>query len=629
MLKKVLSLVVVFIMMSSVVILAANDADGDPYEVPDYTRDAQLTMNIDASSDKQVYSLTDTFATINVTASHTGTGGDGNGTGQNADVLLVLYDGDNYLVGNPNVGANPSGHPNNLPHVSVNGSFSLSYNYDMTAVLPGETVTLTAKVYDYGMGMGNGVSGWSSKLIATKSVSFTKESLPVYDINVDSNAASMGISATFSAHGGLTDLPDTSVRTVDVSPYDTDTFNLAWTNNPATINGADETVTATFSYKQYQLNVTQDEDVSASITVAYADQGKNGTGYTATLDETSIPEGYIFDGWSNGVSSPVTSGTFDGADVDLTAYFVPVFDIEAIVNPASGTGAMFDGVGPGFRNGTHRVSLIGYDEASFVFTGWSNGGDGLSTDVIVDDEDASVTANFVNKLYTVSASANIAGTNAVFSGTGSEFLNGSGYEVELVAFDDSAYIFEGWSVEPIGKIDGEDVHIVANFSVIPPLPNTYAVRVNSNLPGANAIFSGYGTGFSDGQAYNVDLTSFDSTNYEFIGYTTSQSGTIAGSDVLIVANFQEIIVDEPTPEEPPVEEPPVEEPEVDEPEEPIVDEPTPEESPVEEPEEELLDDVIPEDVPEALPETSGVPFDVFGFGGFASILAGLFIRKRK
>lgn len=226
------------------------------------------------------------------------------------------------------------------------------------------------------------------------------------------------------------------------------------------------------------------------------------------------------------------------------------------------------------------------------------------------------------------------------------------------------------------------VHVV--FGDVPePEPQQpaplYTVRVESN-PAGIATFAGYGTGFSDGESYNVSIASSD-PSYQFTGWAGSPSGTIAGSDVGLTANFELIaqeIEEEVIPEDlevrydvTAVSQPAgvgtytgqgsfvngdsykvqvasimdgyefvrwdtpytgvmdgadvevvavyaaiVEEPEVVVPE-------------VVEPEEVLDEEVVPEEQPETLPETSGIPFA--GFVGMGSMISGLgfVIRKKK
>jgi hypothetical protein len=208
-----------------------------------------------------------------------------------------------------------------------------------------------------------------------------------------------------------------------------------------------------------------------------------------------------------------------------------------------------------------------------------------------------------------------------------------------------------------------------------PLPDLYAVRVESN-PAGVATFSGYGTGFQDGDAYNVAIMSAD-PNYEFTGWTGAPSGNISGSDVNLVANFEQVVFeDEETPEalEVRYEVSAVSEPagvgtftgeglfrsgdsfnvqvatvmegyeflrwetvntgvvdgadvEVIAVFAEITEEPV-DEVPAEEPVEEVLDEEIPEDV-DTLPETAGVPFVIFGVIGAVISGGGLYIRKKK
>lgn len=217
-----------------------------------------------------------------------------------------------------------------------------------------------------------------------------------------------------------------------------------------------------------------------------------------------------------------------------------------------------------------------------------------------------------------------------------------------------------------------------------PLPDLYTVRVESN-PAGVAVFSGYGTGFQDGQAYNVAIASQDS-DYEFTGWSESPTGTISGSDVSLVANFEmtaEAFEDEQTPEgleikyEVSAKSQPAEVADftgeglfrngdsfkvavdtvvdgyefiqwetvnagvvdgsdvevvaifaeiTDEPVEEVVEEPI--EEPTEEPDEVLDEEPVPEEV-ETLPETSGVPFVVFTVIGAMVTGSGVVLRKKK
>lgn len=213
-----------------------------------------------------------------------------------------------------------------------------------------------------------------------------------------------------------------------------------------------------------------------------------------------------------------------------------------------------------------------------------------------------------------------------------------------------------------------------------PLPDLYAVRVESN-PAGVATFSGYGTGFQDGEAYDVGILS-QNPDYEFAGWTGSPNGNISGADVNLVANFNfigEEFEDEETPEalEVRYEVTAVSEPagvgtftgegsfrsgdsykvevvsivegyefvrfdtvnegvidgadvevvavfEMTKDDEPV-DEPA---QPVEEPDEVLDEEEIPEDV-DALPDTSGLPFVAFAAIGAMLSGSGVAIRRRK
>lgn len=277
------------------------------------------------------------------------------------------------------------------------------------------------------------------------------------------------------------------------------------------------------------------------------------------------------------------SGNDGGTTPNLSLYFDLVLDIDFISDTVVEIGVTLvrNSVDPElFINALREPELRGLINVSFV-----------------DEEEPPLP-----DLYAVRVSTNIPGTGAIFSGYGTGFADGAPYDVGLVSFDSANFTFDGWSASTSGNIPGADVELVANFSPI-VIPVTYTVSASANIPGTGAVFSGTGTGFPDGATYAVSLDSYDEANYVFTGWSQSPNGNIEGADVALVANFEEVVPDEPTPEDPPVE-------------------PTPE------PEPEFLDEVVPEEVPEALPETGGIPSNALAFAGLSFIGFGLILRKK-
>lgn len=259
-----------------------------------------------------------------------------------------------------------------------------------------------------------------------------------------------------------------------------------------------------------------------------------------------------------------------------------------------------------------------------------------------------------------------------------------GKSIDLAEYDQrygsvTGGAFINWIESTIEMLVAKVVYTDTPPEPVQPDP-LYTVRVESN-PAGIATFAGYGTGFSDGDTYNVSIASQDPA-YVFIGWVGAASGTIAGSDVGITANFEQVVFeDEVTPEE------------LDETvmydvtaisqpagvatftgqgqfingdsfrvevatfmdgyefvrwdtvnagvmdgadvevlavfEEITEEELVVEEEPVVEPEEVLDEESLPEEQPEALPETSGIP--LAGFVGLGSMISGLglMIRRKK
>lgn len=78
-----------------------------------------------------------------------------------------------------------------------------------------------------------------------------------------------------------------------------------------------------------------------------------------------------------------------------------------------------------------------------------------------------------------------------------------------------------------------------NAKVTEFVESLYTVRVSSE-PAGVASFSGYGTGFSDGEAYKVAVTGV-TDGYKFVRWSGgSASGSVSGADVALVAVFEKV-----------------------------------------------------------------------------------------
>lgn len=233
--------------------------------------------------------------------------------------------------------------------------------------------------------------------------------------------------------------------------------------------------------------------------------------------------------------------------VDITVTFYreespTYYKVSAVSDPAGV--ATFTGTGTQFQSGDEYNVQYTIVNPNYRFVRWSESNSG-----VIEEGDVNLVAIFERiptppnpVTYTVTAVSNPVGV-ATFIGTGAGFGLGSNYAVYYNLIDDN-YVFTGWTGVSSGTITG-NVNLIANFA-----PKTYNVTAVSSPVGVGT-FTGLLNDVVNGTTYDVKVDSI-TEGYEFVGWTGgTPSGTIAGSDINLVAVFKPVeleFIDDNTPE---------------------------------------------------------------------------------
>lgn len=183
--------------------------------------------------------------------------------------------------------------------------------------------------------------------------------------------------------------------------------------------------------------------------------------------------------------------------------------------------------------------------AGYTFNGWSDGLEGTNlTRTITVTEDKELVANFTvaDPDYTITwknenGSANLVAPVGQKAGTATIYPGATPTKEATAQY---TYTFDGWATEANGPkvykngltpVASADVTYYAHFS---STVNTYKVTLTSN-PAGVCTFTGAGT-YNYGDAVDIDIVSYNTTNYTFTGWSASVPTTVEG-DINLTANF--------------------------------------------------------------------------------------------
>jgi len=323
------------------------------------------------------------------------------------------------------------------------------------------------------------VEGTSMEIIDTGSnsrdtlVSNDRYSLNVHLVGTGSVAKSPN-QATY-AHGESVQLiPSTSIGW----QFDSWSGDLTGNANPGNIlMNSEKTVTATFTQKEYTLNI----QIQGSGSVAKnPDKLTYHVGDSVNLTATPGDLNWFFAGWTGDITStnPTATITIDQTP-EITATFIDQtqtqYSLTVTANPSNGGTVELSSQAP-YTNG-QVVFLTPHPATGYTFTGWAGDLTGSTNPgQITITRNMVVTANFAASSASLTLSANppYAGSIAA-NPTGPYHI---GDVVQLTAVPNTAFTFSSWSQDLSGSTNPVSITINTNKAVTANfVPREYALDI--------------------------------------------------------------------------------------------------------------------------------------------------------
>ena len=228
------------------------------------------------------------------------------------------------------------------------------------------------------------------------------------------------------------------------------TGDLESTENPAllTMNG-NKSIQALFSKLRYELTLSTDGSPGAALSPLgsiFVDHGA-----ATTIEVTSIPEGYSFNGWelvsgsSVSIEDPLalsTTVTLESGDARLQANFIP--HTHSLTVQVMGEGSVEPDPDQETYSHNSMVNLTAHAASGYEFTAWTGDLEGNSNPVSLNmDGDKNVTATFALNPYTLTVLTD--GTEGVeLSPEGNVFVeHGLAISIEVRTIPGD-YNFDSW-----------------------------------------------------------------------------------------------------------------------------------------------------------------------------------------
>lgn len=284
---------------------------------------------------------------------------------------------------------------------------------------------------------------------------------------------------------------------------------------------------------------------SATVGGTVSGAGTYEQGSSVTL--TATPEnGYLFVGWTENNEQISTDESFTfivDRDRTLAANFVPITQSTYTINVSATAGGTASGEGE-YEEGS-SVTLIATPESEYLFIGWTENGEQVSSDesfTFVVEQDRTFVANFEpisNPTYTVQ----------VISTQGGTVEGGGSYEkgtfIMVNAVPDNGYRFLYWEengeqVSPVANVTFMVIRNRTLVAVFEPIPKpVYTIQVNSTQGGG---VDGGGS-YTEGESVTVTATS--DAGYRFLRWeengvqvsTEARFSFTAEADRTLVAVF--------------------------------------------------------------------------------------------
>ena len=304
-----------------------------------------------------------------------------------------------------------------------------------------------------------------------------------------------------------------------------------------TMPAGDATVTASFSKVNYTVGGVASPSGAGTITL-----NRSSANYGDEVAVSASPTlGWTFTGWSSDPSVTITNGKFTmpASNVTITANFRQ-YEWDFTLNAETG-GSVSSSSTP--IHCGDQATITATAETGYSFAGWTKTAGTIanvssaSTTFTMPNENASVTANFVHDLYSVTLVVGKGGTASVSSNSGYY-----GDQITVSATASAGYTFSGWTSSPSVTISSNkfsmpasNVTLTANFVAI-----DYTVTVSANPSAGGSVSSSRETA-TVGQS--VTLSQTPNNGYLFDNWTSEQVSvvnnvfTMPANNVTVNGNF--------------------------------------------------------------------------------------------
>jgi uncharacterized repeat protein (TIGR01451 family) len=357
------------------------------------------------------------------------------------------------------------------------------------------------------------------------------------------------LTAGNDGHGTVTLNPTggtyASGTTVTLTPVPSSGYQFsswAGTNASDVINSAgvytivmngNKSVTANFTQSSYTLTAGNDGHGTVTLNPT---GGTYASGTTVTL--TPVPSsGYQFSSWTGTNASDVinTAGVYTivmNGDKSVTANFTQITYTMTAGNDAHGT-VTLNPTGGTYTSGT-TVTLTPVPNSGYQFSSWTgtNASDIINTAgvyTIVMNGNKSVTANFTQIMYTLTAGNDGHGT-VTLNPTGGTYASGT--TVTLTPVPSSGYQFGSWS----GTNAGDIINTAGVYTIVMNGNKSVTVNFTQIMYTLTAGNDGHGTvtlnptGGTYTSGATVILTPVPSAGYQFTSWTGTNASDIINTE---------------------------------------------------------------------------------------------------
>ena len=249
----------------------------------------------------------------------------------------------------------------------------------------------------------------------------------------------------------------------------------------------------------------------------------------------SANTGYKFSSWSK------SSGTFSSTTTNPTTFTMPASNVTVTGNFTANTYTIKSAVSPsGGGSVTLGASSVTYStkvkvtatvNTGYSFSSWTKSAGTLSstsanpTTFTMPASNATVTANFTHKTYSVSKAVSPSGGGSVTLGAASGYYND---KIQIKATANTGYTFSGWtksggSLSSTTAATSTFTLPAANSTVTASFThNTYSLSKAVSPSGGGSVTLGAASGYYNDK---IQIKAAATSGYQFTGWTSS-GGTI-------------------------------------------------------------------------------------------------------